>query len=349
MWKEYEEAKPVKKNVTETVFASGALEAKETYKLTSLADGYLTDISFKENDFVKQGQILAVIDNKQSLLNTENAQVLYDISKSNASPDSPMLLKAKNAVDMAKSKLEFDEKQFDRYKILFEANSISKADYEKTALQYQNSKSEYQVALENYNIQKQQVEQQLSINKTQKNVTKVLAAFNEIKAVKGGRIYKKYKEEGDFVRQGEVIATIGDANIIYAKVSVDEGSIAKIKVGQEAIIQLNIDKNKLYKGEVAEILPTFDETTQSFICKIYFLDSLDFKITSTQLQVNITVGSTKNALLIPRNYLSYGNEVTIKGSKTPIKIETKFVSSEWVQVISGIDENTVLVTDNIKK
>jgi HlyD family secretion protein len=347
--KKYEETSPIRKDVTETVFASGALEANETYNLTALSDGYLTEISFKENDLVKQGQLLAVIDNKQNLYNTENAKVLYDIAKSNSSANSPILLKAKNEVDIAKSKLEFDENQQNRYKKLLEANSISKADYEKIDLQFHNSKSEYQNALENYNLQKQQVEQQLSINKTQNNVTNVLAGFNQIKAVKAGRVYKKYKEKGDFVRQGEIIATIGDAAFMYAKVSVDEGSIAKIRIGQEAIIQLNINKSKLYKGEVAEILPTFDEATQSFICKVYFLESLDFKIANTQLQVNITVGSTKNALLIPRNYLGYGNEVNIKGSKTPIKIETKFVSSEWVQVLSGIDENAVLVTDNIKK
>lgn len=347
--KKYEETRPIRKNVTETVFASGALEANEMYNLTALSDGYLTEISFKENDLVKQGQLLAVIDNKQNLYNTENAKVLYDIAQSNSSASSPLLLKAKNGVEMTKSKMEFDEVQQNRYKKLLEANSISKAEYEKIALQYQSSKSEYQNALENYALQKQQVEQQLSINKAQKNVAGVLAGFNQIKAVKAGRVYKKHKEKGDFVRQGDVIATIGDAAFMYAKVSVDEGSIAKIRTGQDAVIQLNINKNKLYKGRVADILPTFDEATQSFICKIYFLDSLDFKIANTQLQVNIIVGETKNALLIPRNYLSYGNEVTIKGSKAPIKIETKFVSSEWVQVLSGIDENTVLVTDNIKK
>jgi multidrug efflux pump subunit AcrA (membrane-fusion protein) len=63
--KKYEETRPIRKDVTETVFASGALEANETYNLTALSDGYLTEISFKENDLVKQGQLLAVIDNKQ--------------------------------------------------------------------------------------------------------------------------------------------------------------------------------------------------------------------------------------------------------------------------------------------
>jgi len=347
--KKYAETKPIRKNVTETVFASGALEANETYNLTALSDGYLSEITFRENDLVQQGQLLAVIDNKQNIYNTENAKVLYDIAQSNSKAGSPMLTKAKNGVEMARVKMEFDENQLNRYRLLLESNSIPKAEFEKITLQYQNSVAEYRNALENYTLEKQQVEQQLSLNKTQKNVTNVLAGFNQVKAVKAGRVYKKYKEKGDFVRQGELIATIGDASFMYARVSVDEGSIAKIRVGQKAVIQLNTNKNKLYKGKVAEILPTFDEATQSFICKVYFTDSLDFKITHTQLQVNITVGETPNALLIPRNFLGYGNEVTLKEGKAPVKIQTKFVSSEWVQVLSGIDENSVLITDNIKQ
>jgi HlyD family secretion protein len=114
------------------------------------------------------------------------------------------------------------------------------------------------------------------------------------------------------------------------------------------VVQLNTHKNKNYKGKVAEILPTFNEETQSFDCKIQFTDSLDFGILNTQLQANIITGINKNALLIPRNYLDYGNLVKVKDRKEPVKVQTRFVSSEWVQVESGIDENTVLVTENIK-
>jgi hypothetical protein len=109
-----------------------------------------------------------------------------------------------------------------------------------------------------------------------------------------------------------------------------------------------IVKKEYYKGKLAEILPAFNEQTQSFVCKIHFSDTLDFKIVNTQLQVNIITGTTKDALLIPRNYLQYGNLVTVKGEKEPIKIETKFISTEWVQVLSGLDENNTIITDKIK-
>lgn len=346
--KKLQETNPVRKDVTETVFASGFLEAKQTYQLVAQSDGYLVELNFRENDIVNQGQVLAIIDNKQNEINKESANALYNIAQQNLRSDSPQLAQAKIVMDNAKQKLVFDEEQAVRLKKLWELNSISKIDYETAELKLQTSKAEFLKASENYNLVKQQAEQQLVINKSQKNANAILLGFNQIKAVYNGKVYQRFKEKGDFVRKGDVIATIGDAYFLYANVSIDESSISQVKVGQEAIIQLNTHKKKTYKGKVAEILPAFNEQTQSFTCKIHFSDSLDFKIVNTQLQVNIITGISKNALLIPRNYLQYGNLVTVKGEKAPVKIETKFISTDWVQVLSGLDDNTTIITDKIK-
>lgn len=346
--KKVQETNPIRKDVTETVFASGHLEAHQTYQLVAQSDGYLIELNFKENDIVNHGQVLAVVDNEQNVINKESANALYDIAQQNLRPGAPQLAQAEIAMENANQKLVFDEEQAKRLKKLWESNSVSKVDYESAELKYKTSKAEYLKALENYNLVKRQAEQQLIINKAQKNANAVVLDFNQIKAIYTGRVYQLFKEKGDFVRKGDIIATIGDANFLYAKVSIDESSISQVKVGQDAVIQLNTNKQKTYKGKVAEILPAFNEQTQSFIGKIHFIDSLDFNIINTQLQVNIITGTSKNALLIPRNYLQYGNLVTIKGEKEPIKIETKFISSEWVQVLSGLDEKTTIVTDKIK-
>jgi len=118
-------------------------------------------------------------------------------------------------------------------------------------------------------------------------------------------------------------------------------------LGQAALIKLNTNKSKIYNGVVVEIYPSFDEATQSFICKINFTEELDFKIINTQLQTNIIIAKTKAALLIPRNYIDFGGFVQIKGQNQKVKVVTKFVSNEWVQILKGIDQNTVLITDNI--
>jgi multidrug efflux pump subunit AcrA (membrane-fusion protein) len=345
--KKTEETKPIRKDVTETVFASGMLEAKDSYDLTAQTDGYLIQIEFKEGDLVKEGQVLAVIDNKQNNFNDKSSSALYEIARQNTFSNAPSLAQAKNSSHLAKQKMDLDSTLYYKYKTLVESNSVSQSDFDNSRIQYQTSKANYLNAIESYNQLKQQAEQALITNEAQKEISNIISSNNQITAVFNGKVYKKYKQKGDYVRKGDVIAAIGDANFIYAKVNVDETNIGKIKVGQEAFVQLNTNKDKTYKGKVSEIYPSFDEATQSFICKLVFLEPLDFVIVNTQLQSNIVVQTTKNALLIPRNYVDFGGFVTLKDSKEKIKIITKFSSNDWVQVLSGIDENTVLVTDNI--
>lgn len=341
------ETSPIRSGVTELVFASGVLEAENTYDLTAEVDGYLTQIRFNEGDDVVSGAILAVIDNRENLFNDESSQALFKIAEANTKINAPALLQAEYALQLSTQKRELDSIQFSRYKQLHEQNSVSKAEYETYLLQFATSKSNYQSALENYRLLKQQADQQLISSKAAKEIYSSQSSRNYIKGTIGGRVYKKLKQPGDFVRKGDVIATIGDSKFIYAKVNVDEGNIEKVKIGQKVVIKLNINKAKTYNGTVSEIYPSFDEATQSFVCKIKITEPLDFTIIKTQLQANIIVSQNKNALLIPRNYIDFGGYVRVKGSREKVKVVTKFVSNEWVQVLSGISDNTVLITDDI--
>lgn len=342
-----EETTPIRKDVTETVFASGTLEAEGLYKLTVQTSGYLTQLSFKEGDIVEKGKVLAIIENNENIINTRGASELLTLSKKNTAKEAPALLQAEYDIKTQKEKMELDKKTADRYKRLLESNSIAKIEYENAQLTYNTSRNNYQAALEYYNKLKRDANQQVVNDQTTVDIYRTSLGKNRVKTVLRGKVYEKYKEVGDYVMQGDILAEIGSPELLYAEVSVDETSISKIKMGQEAVIQLNTDMNRTYKGRVQEINPAFDEETQSFICKIYFLDSLDFRIVNTQLQTNIIVGEQKNALLIPRNYIDFGGYVQIKGKKEKTKVATQFVSNEWVQVLSGIDENTILVTDNI--
>ncbi len=345
--KKTEEISPIKKDVTELVFASGFLEADNTYDLKAEVDGYLTKMAFHEGDDIVSGTVLATVDNSENLFNDESSRALYTIAEANTKMNAPALLQAESALQLSDEKKEIDSIQFSRYKVLYEKNAVSKTEYENYLLQFATSKANNRSARENYRLLKQQADQQLINSITAKKIYSSQSSRNSIKAVVGGRIYKKLKEPGDFVRKGDVIATIGDPKFIYAKVNIDEGNIERIKIGQDAIVKLNISKTKTYKGRVSEISPSFDESSQSFICKIVLSAPIDFTIIKTQLQANIIVSENKNALLIPRKYIDFGGYVHVKGKKEKVKLETKFVSNEWVQVLSGITENTVLITDNI--
>lgn len=341
-----DEVKPEYKDITETVFASGTLEPEGKYNLTAQSDGYLVALNFTDGDFVKTGDVIAVVDNQANTFNEQSAQQLLSISQKNLSDDAPALKQTELNISLAKEKVKQDEAQLERYKKLYESNSVSKLEYENIALALETSKTNLSALEQTYQLQKQQAEQQFIAQAAQKNINSFFSGNNQVKAIVGGKIYKKLKEQGDYVKKGDVIAVIGDPDNIYARLSVDESNISKIKTGQAAIIQLNTNKDKSFAGKVSEILPAFEESTQSFICKVRFTEPLAFKISGTQLQANIIIGTKPKALVIPRPYLDYGNKVTVKGNKEPVSVKTGFISSEWVEITGGLTTNDVLVSLN---
>lgn len=342
--KKINETKPIRKDVTETVFASGTLEPDNKHNLIAQSEGYIIDLKFNNGDEVKEGQVLAVIDNKTNSINASSAEILTAIAAQNASNEGPTLKQAQANLKLLEEKFEQDSLQLSRYKKLIESNSVSKLELENMKLAFENSKTNYINAIQNFKLLKQQTEQQLIIQKSQRDVSGVNNDNNIVKAVLSGKIYKKIKEKGEYVKRGDIIAVIGNSGALYARLTIDENNISKIKLGQEVIVQLNVDKEKTYKAELSEIIPSFDETTQSFICKARFKEEISFNISGTQLQANIVIDNKKNALVIPKIYLGYGNIVKVK-DKGDVIIKPGFVSGEWVEVLSGLDESSIIISD----
>ena len=338
------EVKPEFRDITETVFASGTLEPEGKYNLTSQSDGYLLSLNFKEGDMVKTGDVLAVVDNQPNTFNEQSSTQLLSISQKNTTEEAPILKHTELNIKLAQEKVKQDEPQAARYKLLSESNSVSKLEYENILLALETSKTNLSNLEQTYALQKQQADQQLIAQTAQKNVNSFLNQNNQIKAIVGGKIFKKMKEQGDYVRKGDIIAMIGDPENIYARLNIDESNISKIKEGQNAIIQLNTNKEKSLNGKVSEILPAFEDATQSFVCKVKFTDLLPFKISGTQLQANIVIGTKSHVLVIPRVFLDYNNKVTVKGNNDQVSVKTGFVSSEWVEIIDGLKPEDVLVS-----
>lgn len=335
---------PIHKDITETVFASGVLDADQKYSLTAQTDGYLLHVAFSDGDFVKLNQILAVVDNKTNTANFLASKEQLQIAKFNTTDQAPALQQLKSNIEFAEVKLKQDQNQALRYKKLYENNSVAKVEYENMQLTYENSEANLKSLKQQYEALKLQAKQQELSQNAANAINWANTDFNKIRALTAGKVLKRFKQTGDYVKKGDVIATIGNTNSIIAKVNVDENSIAKVKVGQKALVKLNVKKDVLYQATVTEILPMFDESTQSFICKIAFDKPLDFAITGTQLEANIMVAQKQNALLIPRGYLSFGNKVKLKGKDEAVVVKPGIVSTEWVEILEGLTEKDELAS-----
>lgn len=340
-----ETVSPVRQDIEEWVFAPGQIEWDDLYNLTAQTDGILLDADFEIGDSIKKGMVLARIDNRSSVINTGTAREQLAIAEENLTSRSPALQQLKENIAIAEEKARQDQVQADRYDRLFKNNSISKVEYENVVLAAKNSASNVAALKKQYDVLLQQARQQTITARSQVKNNEVQQSYNQVLVVQSGTVVKKLKSTGDFVRRGEVIAVAANPSKVEIVLTVDENSIKKVNVGQKVAIRLNTDKEYVIRGSVSEILSAFDATTQSFLCKVIPENELPAarNIYGTPLEANILTGIKKDALLIPREYMGYGNTVRVKGQKENKTIRTGIISTDFVEVIEGLTEKDVLL------
>lgn len=338
-----EEIHPISQDIEELVFASGQLEWDDSYNLTALTDGVVNNADFEVGNVVSKGKTIATIDNEINTINAEIAEEQIVISNQNVTSNAPALLQLEQNIQFAESKYLQDKKLAERYDRLNQQNMCSKVEYENAQLNEKNSLSNLNSLKKQYKVVFQQAKQQQIFAKGQLKSNQILKKYNSIIVTESGTVIKKFKTNGDYVKKGEVIATIANQQKVEGVLNVDENSIGKVKIGQTVFVRLNTHKNKIFKGKISEILSAFDAQSQSFICKIAFDKPFTNSLYGTQLEANILIGKKKNALLIPRNYVGFGNKVNVKGKNENVIITTGIISTEYVEVLGGIDKNTTLL------
>lgn len=338
-----EEVKPIRQAIKELVFASGQLEWDDSYNVIAQTDGVLGKVVFEVGQPVSKGMVIASIDNKVNEVNAESAQEQLVISNQNVTDNAPALMQLEQNIQFAQSKYLQDKKQAERYERLQQNNIGSKVEYENAQLATKNSLANVKALQKQYDLLKQQAQQQLIASKAQLQNNKVLQGYNSVVVAESGTVVKKFKNQGDYVKKGDIIATIGNQQKVEAVLNVDENSIGKVKLGQTVYVKLNTEKSKVYNGKVAEILSAFDVQSQSFICKVTFNEPLSHSLFGTQLEANILVAEKKNALLIPRNYMGFGNKVNVKGKEENVILKTGIISTDYVEVLDGLSETDVLL------
>ena len=329
-----------KKNIEEAVFASGFVEHTHNYTVSAKADGILISLPIKEGDSVRKMQTVAIIENDLQSNQLEESRIIHQDALADASPNSPLLQNLKTQIEQAKEQVAFDEANMHRYAALLDKKSIAKLDYEKVELQYQTSKSNLLALQESYADQLENLKMNVDRTKVQLHTQQLLLADYKLETNLGGTVISVSKEEGELVRKGEAIALIASGDYII-KLYVAEDDITKVDIGQQIAIHVNTYPDQIFWANVTKIHPSFNTLEQSYVVEAAF-DRLPEKMYSgTQLQANIKTGTRKDVVVIPTTYLNDHNAVRLENGEE-VMIETGHRNGEWIEVISGLEENMII-------
>lgn len=336
-----EETKAVRKNIEESVFASGNVDMENVYLVSASVSGVLDNLFVTEGDLLKKGQPIAFINSDAQYSQIEDAAVVLKDAQSNETNNSPKLLQIEAQIGQAKIQFENDESNYSRYLGLREKNSVSQLDLDNARLQMEASKNNLTVLEKNYEDTKNALRLNSERSKIQLGAQYVNLSDYKIKADEEGEVISVMKKKGELVRPGEVIAKIGNGGYLI-RMEVSEDDIVRVEKGQKVNVRLNTEPDKVYVATISKILPGFDEVQQSYSVEAVF-DELPSKLFSgTQLQANIMTGTRKDVLVIPSRFVDKSKFVKLKsGEIREIRIGEK--NSEWTEVLEGLSENEAVI------
>jgi HlyD family secretion protein len=256
-------AKAERGDIAKSVVATGKVQPITKVEVKSKASGIVTRLDTDINAHVKQGQVLAQLDQIEILAqvaaqraqltaaesNARAAAAAIEYDKVNAqAPDLPMYKHTYDrALQMSKdgvvSQQALDDAQ---QKYLFAANTRDKAVAQIAVDTSKLHQAEAQVQQSQASLK--QLEEQLS--------------YTTITSPMDGVILSRDVELGDAVSSilvmgstATLVMTIGDIQHVYVQGKVDESDIGKVYLGQTARIKVESFKDKTFLGKVTRIAP----------------------------------------------------------------------------------------------
>jgi HlyD family secretion protein len=343
--KKKEMVSPILSPITEAVFAPGHVEAAHQFTLTALNDGYISQVLVQEGDNIAIGQTLFAQDNTTASIQQVAATENLDIAEKQAASNSAVLQQLQAQLSSANQKLQNDKNQMERMQRLYTTNSVAKVELDNAELSYNNSVNNVSAIQQNIEATKLSLQQAVINSRSQQQTASANTSYFDIKSPGNYKVFALLKKKGELVRKGEAVAILGEAKDLIIQLTIDEASIAKIKLQQKVLVELNTEKGKTYTASVSKIYPVFDAALQAYKIEAVFDGAMPQIINGTLLQANIIVVKKDRALLIPRSCLGADGKVLLHHDKRTdtVAIQTGIISNEWVEVLNGLTTNDKII------
>jgi multidrug resistance efflux pump len=233
---------------------------------------------------------------------------------------------------------------------MFDAQAVTRAQFDQAALAYEVSGNDLKSAREAYNRTKDQL--RVELKNAQSNVATSGLDYSNytIKSMIDGIVYDTYKDLGEAVRRTELVALVGEKGAKILELSVDQSDIGKIKVGQEVVVKMDVSGAKVFNAKVSKIYPNMNQNDQSFKVEAEFTENYDLNFVHASVEANIIIAKKDNALIIPKNVVQANDEVEIKGTgmNNMVKIKKGLENLEFVEVTEGVKEGDEIVMPKAK-
>jgi len=224
------------RDLVASVTASGQIQPRTKVDVSADVTGKIVRLSVKEGDIVKKGQFLLQIDPEQPTAALQRAEAALASARAQAAQSRANLLQA--------------QRNFERSEQIKKTQPalVSEEQLEQLRTQMEVNKALNEAA--NYSVE--QAVASVRDARQALNRTTIIAPMS-------GKVTRLNVEEGETAIMGTLnkdaatLLTISDMSVLETKVKVDETDVARINVGDSAVVQIDAFPDTTFIGQVVEI------------------------------------------------------------------------------------------------
>lgn len=342
---EVETAMVERRTVTQTVSASGKIQPEKEVKISSEVSGEIVELTVRDGDKVKKGDLLVKINQDIYLSALNRARAAFNSSKSQLAQAEAQFIEANN--------------NYGRNKTLYEKKVISDAEWDA-------ANSAYKIAQLNVESARFQAESAGATLKEAEDNLRRTTIYSPI----DGTVSALYVELGERVvgtaqMTGTELLRVADLGNMEVVVDVNENDIIRVTKGDTAKVEVDAYVGKSFIGVVTEIANSAKLTGVSadqvtnFSVKIKLLpESFEEMITEKNkvplrpgmtATVEIRTETISDALAIPIQSVTTRSDTSAEASSyRNRKVSTSEEEYEVVFVLSGNEVQLRVVKTGIQ-
>lgn len=209
-------APPVIERLSErrVAVARGIVETTEKADISSKVTALIKKILADENEDVKRGQLLVIMDSRD---------VAAQLNEAEAS-----VVKAEANYQRARS-------HYERYDRLYKHGAVALDELEDAKRWIKSAEGELLAA--NAHL----------------DYVKILLQNYSLKSPIDGIVIKKHLEDGEMAKEGMPVISLANINTLEIKAELDETEVGKIHLGQSVEVLVDAYPGRIYKGKVKKI------------------------------------------------------------------------------------------------
>lgn len=318
------------------VFGTGTLEARLTATISPKITGRLATVAVDQGDRVTAGQLLATLDDAESLHQLAVAESSLGVA-------TATIERVRTDDARARAVLSQAELEHSRIAALAANGTVSPSDVDKADEKLHISRAEAaraRAAIAEAEAQHTAALSQIALQKELLANTRLVAPF-------AGLVVRRSRNPGDVVTPGGSVLEVISTDEIWISASVDETASTGLAAGQPARVVFRSDSTASYPGHVTRLGRETDRETREFIVDVG-VERLPANWTIGQ-RAEVYIGTQRKpgALAIPARFLSYRDGAAgvyvLSGSRAHwTVVQTGARSTTHVEILTGLHAGEVI-------